>query len=125
MRSWKDIKADKQALDEAAGRDVDTAREQARARTQAYILGNRLAGLREQAGLSQTALAERMGISQVRISTIERGESIERMEVATIRRYVTALGGRLRVVADFDDHDGTVSIVEIDRGNGDGLAHSS
>ncbi|MBK0867408.1 MULTISPECIES: helix-turn-helix transcriptional regulator [unclassified Saccharopolyspora] len=116
-RSWKDIKADKQAIDEAAGRDVEASRERARARTQSYVLGNRLAGLRERAGLSQSALAERMGISQVRVSAIERGASLEPMEVATIRRYITALGGQMRVVADFDDHDITVSSVEVDRGD--------
>lgn len=116
-RSWQDIKPEKQAIDEAAGRDVGTARESAMARTPAYVLGNRLAGLRERTGLSQSALAERMGVSQVRVSAIERGESVEQMEVATIRRYITALGGRMRVVADFDDHDVTVSSVEVDRGD--------
>ncbi len=34
------------------------------------------------------------------------------MELDTLRRYISALGGRLRVVADFDDHDVTVSAPE-------------
>ena len=41
-----------------------------------------------------------MGVSQARISKIERGD-ISRNEVDTLRAYVTALGGRLEIVADF------------------------
>ncbi|MFI5584513.1 hypothetical protein ACIA5G_05745 [Amycolatopsis sp. NPDC051758] len=36
------------------------------------------------------------------------------MELDTLRRYITALGGRMRVVADFDDHDVTVSAAQRD-----------
>jgi hypothetical protein len=42
-RSWKDVKADKQRLDEASGRDMTEARATARSLTSAYILGHRLA----------------------------------------------------------------------------------
>ncbi|MBB5154049.1 hypothetical protein [Saccharopolyspora phatthalungensis] len=37
------------------------------------------------------------------------------IEVGTVERYVAALGGRLRLVADFDDHDVTFSMNELDR----------
>ncbi|WP_433267832.1 helix-turn-helix domain-containing protein [Actinosynnema sp. CS-041913] len=113
-RSWKDVKADKARRDAAAGRDVAQAREDARNRTHAFILGFRLAQLREERGLSQTQVAGRMGISQPRVSQLERGE-VGQLEVDTLNRYITAVGGRLRVVADFDDHDVTVSASEIDR----------
>lgn len=102
-RSWKDVKADKAALDEAAGRDVAAAREDARTRTQAYVLGFRLARLRQEVGLSQVEIAGRMGISQPRVSQLESGD-VGQMEVDTLSRYVMALGGRLQLVADFADH---------------------
>jgi DNA-binding XRE family transcriptional regulator len=115
-RTWKEVKADKTAADREAGRDVEAARTAAREATQAYVLGFRLAQLREDAGISQTELARRMGVSQPRISQLEQGDPGQ-MELDTLRRYITALGGRMRVVADFDDHDVTVSAAE--RGSAD------
>ena len=50
-----------------------------------------------------------MGVTPGRVSQIERGE------VATIdalARYVSALGGRLDLVANFDDHTLTVTTTE-------------
>ncbi|HWM02721.1 MAG TPA: XRE family transcriptional regulator [Actinophytocola sp.] len=110
-RSWKDVKADKTRHDEAAGRDVDAARADARTRTQAYVLGFRLSQLRHDVGLSQVEIASRMGVSQPRVSQLESGD-LGQLEVDTLSRYVLALGGRLRLVADFDDHDVDVSVSE-------------
>ncbi|MGW1679569.1 hypothetical protein [Saccharopolyspora sp. NPDC002376] len=36
-QSWKDVKKDKESLDRAHGRDVDSARQQERDLTEAYI----------------------------------------------------------------------------------------
>lgn len=113
-RSWKAVKADKERGDRAAGRDVAALRAEARALTNAYILGDRLARLREQVGLTQDVVAARMGISQSRVSQLERGD-LNQMEVDTLRRYIAALGGQLKIVADFEDHDVTVSRSEVDR----------
>lgn len=113
-RSWKDVKKDKEARDRARGRDVEAARTNARNITQAYILGDRLAQLREEAGISQSEIAARMHVSQPRISKLEQGD-LAQVEVGTIRRYVAALGGRLKLVADFEDHDVTVSTSQLDR----------
>lgn len=113
-RAWKNIKKDKETQDRARGRDIEAAREQARTLTQAYILGDRLAQLREQADLNQTELAHRMHVSQARVSTIERGD-LDQLAVSTIRRYVNALGGQLKIVADFQDHDVTVSTSQIEQ----------
>ncbi|MFI6455552.1 hypothetical protein ACIBF6_28800 [Streptosporangium amethystogenes] len=41
-----------------------------------------------------------MGVSQARVSQIESGVI---SEVATLAAYVTALGGQLKIVADFGD----------------------
>lgn len=113
-RSWKDVKAEKARRDEANGRDVDAARVEARIRTQAYVLGFRLAQLRQELKLSQAEVAKRMGISQPRVSQLESGD-VGQMEVDTLSRYVLALGGRLKLVADFVDHDVNVSATEVDR----------
>jgi len=48
-----------------------------------------------------------MGVSQSRVSSIERGE-MSRTELGTLDAYVSAMGGRLRVVAEFED--GTVAL---------------
>ncbi|MEV8438535.1 hypothetical protein AB0425_14250 [Actinosynnema sp. NPDC051121] len=53
-RSWKDVKADKARRDAAAGRDVKLARKDAHNRTQASVLGFRLAQSRGRQGLSQS-----------------------------------------------------------------------
>jgi predicted XRE-type DNA-binding protein len=43
-----------------------------------------------------------MGVSQARVSAIERGK-LDRAELSTLAAYVTALGGKLEIVADFGD----------------------
>jgi Predicted transcriptional regulator with C-terminal CBS domains len=55
-----------------------------------------LRALRKQAGLTQVALAELLGVSQNRISRLERGQA-GRVLLSTLRRYVEALGGELTV----------------------------
>ncbi|HVK25280.1 MAG TPA: helix-turn-helix domain-containing protein [Actinokineospora sp.] len=108
------MKAAKAEHDDSSGRDVDAARAEARTRTRAYVLGLRLAQLRKDAGISQGEIAERMGVSQARVSQLENGE-IGQMEIDTLSRYINALGGTLKLVADFEDHGITVTAPEIDR----------
>ncbi|QWF80080.1 XRE family transcriptional regulator [Amycolatopsis sp. CA-230715] len=114
MADWKDVKARKREIDQEADRDLQAARSEASARTHAYVLGYRLSELRERVGLSQTQVAERMGVKQPRVSAIEKGDPAQ-MEVETLQRYIAALGGRLRVVAGFGDHEEIVSISAVDR----------
>ena len=45
-----------------------------------------------------------MGVTQPRVSAIERGE-LDTVTLSTLRAYVHALGGKLRVVADFGDQE--------------------
>jgi len=119
-RSWQEVKAEKAQRDAANGRDMDAAGADARTRTHAYVLGFRLAQLRQEMGLSQSTVAQRMGISQPRVSQLETGD-VGQMEVDTLSRYVMALGGRLKLVADFEDHNVTVSASEVDRSSVDEL----
>lgn len=68
----------------------------------AEVRAHRLADVRQQHGLTQTDVANRLHITQTAVSKIERGD-LARSELSTIRRYVEALGGKLEVVADFGD----------------------
>ncbi|CAN5845692.1 hypothetical protein BH23ACT10_BH23ACT10_35200 [soil metagenome] len=71
--------------------------------------GYRLAEERKRRGLTQAQLAEVMRVSPGRVSQIERGEV---STLDAIVRYVEALGGRLDVVANFDDHTLTVTTTD-------------
>jgi predicted transcriptional regulator len=62
----------------------------------------RLYELRLALGRSQTDLAEEIGVSQSAVSQVESGTDIK---LSTLRNYVEGLGGRLEVVAIFDDVD--------------------
>jgi transcriptional regulator with XRE-family HTH domain len=76
-------------------------------REKAAILAvNKLARLREQAGLSQTDVARALGMTQARVSKIERAEELQ---LSTLQRYIEALGGRLEVRAMFPEETVEVS----------------
>ncbi|MBB1259877.1 XRE family transcriptional regulator [Streptomyces alkaliterrae] len=106
---WDELKRQVYERREAAGLPMRTAEEkrQAMARLDATIRAYRLAEIRREQALTQRGVAETMGVSAPRVSALEHGE-IDRTEVATLRSYVEALGGRLRVVADFGDTEYTV-----------------
>lgn len=76
----------------------ETAVAEAHQRNQAYIDAHRLAERRTSLGLTQTDVAERMGVTKSRVSQIERGEV---STVDVIARYVQALGGHLQISAVF------------------------
>ncbi len=59
-----------------------------------------LTRLREERGLTQQGLAERLGVRQSTISGIERRNDIQ---FSTLRRFIEALGGSLEVLAMFPD----------------------
>ncbi len=62
----------------------------------------RLRELREASSLTQVELASRLHVSQNRVSRLEQGD-IERAQVDTLRKYVEALGGTLRVEVEYGD----------------------
>jgi len=96
FHDWDDVRAELLAtVGEAA---VAHAGEELRGRISAY----NLAEARKRRRLSQREVARAMGVTPGRISQIEHGE-VGVAEVDTIARYVEALGGRLRLVADFGD----------------------
>ena len=56
--------------------------------------------LREALGLTQDEMADRLEIGQDTVSRFERREDVR---LSTLRSYVEALGGELRVTATFPD----------------------
>jgi hypothetical protein len=62
--------------------------------------------------LSQVEVAKRLNIQQARVSRMERQSD---MKVSSLAKYIEALGGRLRLVASFDEGD-----VELSADNGRG-----
>jgi transcriptional regulator with XRE-family HTH domain len=66
------------------------------------IRAYRLRELREASELTQVELAERLQVSQNRVSRIERGD-IEHTQIDTLRKYVEAVGGQLRVEVELGD----------------------
>ena len=56
----------------------------------------RLCELREEAGLTQAQLAERIGVDQRQVSKIENGD-LDSTKVGTIRGYLEAVGGEMAI----------------------------
>jgi predicted XRE-type DNA-binding protein len=76
----------------------------ARAEGAAYEFGFQLKEVRRRSGLSQAQVAEKLGVSQNRVSQIERGQ-IEKTQIGTLMSYIEALGGLLTVSARHDAAD--------------------
>jgi DNA-binding XRE family transcriptional regulator len=60
---------------------------------------NALAQLRRRKEISQEELAAALGVSQARVSSIERADE---PQIATMRRFIEALGGELIVQVRID-----------------------
>lgn len=68
----------------------------------AEVRARRLADVRRRQNATQVEVAAAMGVSQARVSRIEKGQ-LEKSEVETLAAYVKALGGKLKIIADFGD----------------------
>lgn len=62
-----------------------------------------LRALREGAGKTQVEVRDASRIDQADISRLEGRESLDEYQVSTLRRYISALGGHLELVAAFGD----------------------
>lgn len=70
------------------------------------ILETGLQLLREEMQVSQTKLAELMGVSQPAITQIEqRGNDVK---LATLKRYIEAMGGKLSLTVELPEGVGRV-----------------
>jgi DNA-binding XRE family transcriptional regulator len=97
VRRWRDTDHLDRAIESAGGREVFDS---AIGRMLDEARGWRLGDMRRRRGLTQEQVAERMGVSTARVSQIESGD-VSTQEVLT--RYIAALGGTLKLIADFGD----------------------
>ncbi|WP_326562273.1 XRE family transcriptional regulator [Micromonospora sp. NBC_01796] len=102
--SWDEAKRRAEEIRRAAGHPIRTDAERAagQQRLDDEIHAYRLAEVRRNRALTQREVAEVMGVSGPRVSDVERGK-LDTVSVSVLRAYVEALGGRLRVTAEFDD----------------------
>lgn len=98
-RNWREVRAEAVAQGRVDPALADAARKVMRDAVQAH----RLAEIRKEHGHARQAdVAAMIGVSQARVSKLESGD-LSRTELGTLQSYVAALGGHLRIVADFGE----------------------
>ena len=95
--SWTDLK-DELEFTESEHEEIRIGAQRLIAEARAY----RLAEVRRRQHTTQVEIAKAMGVTQARVSRIEKGQ-LSRSEVDTLAAYVQALGGKLKIIADFGD----------------------
>jgi DNA-binding transcriptional regulator YiaG len=78
------------------------AQARAAARAEAMLLEMRLQELRKSRKMTQVEVARAMSVEQAAVSKLERRDD---MYLSTLRDYIRALGGELKLVASFPDAD--------------------
>jgi len=86
-----------------AERDVEPVRVLGRGLRAARGVHLTLRALRDAVGKTQVDIAKQSQIDQADISRLETRSNFEDCQVATLRRYVEAVGGSLELVAQFGD----------------------
>ena len=87
-------------IDEFVYPDDRAAVEEPRQKRALQVRAEYLTEMRKKAGMTQAEVAEVMGVSQQR----SRRSKVARLrELATLADYIRALGGELKVIADFGD----------------------
>lgn len=71
-------------------------------RAQAMLIEMALQDLRQKRHLTQQQLADRLNLQQAAVSKME-GQSD--MRIGTLQRIITAMGGKLKLVAQFPDEE--------------------
>lgn len=77
-------------------------RERIEERAQAMLLAMALQELRQKRHLTQQQLAERLNLQQAAVSKMENQLD---MHVSTLQRMIVAMGGKLKLVAEFPDEE--------------------
>jgi transcriptional regulator with XRE-family HTH domain len=77
-------------------------RERVEERAQAMLLEMALQDLRQKRHLTQQQLAERLNLQQAAVSKMENQSD---MHVSTLQRMIAAMGGTLKLVAQFPDEE--------------------
>ena len=97
MKNWDEVTAKRRSKPGYAER---VAEEKRKALLEIHTY--HLAELRHIAEFTQHELALRMGTDQSRVSRVENESD---MKLSTLKAYVEALGGQIRVVAELPDQD--------------------
>jgi len=95
-RPWEQVRS------ELGLKAADVARHRTRLEADADADACRLAEIRKHRRVTQQDLAETLGVSQSRVSQIER-QSIDDTVVSTLAAYVEALGASILILADFGE----------------------
>ncbi len=103
-RPWREVHADAVARARQEPEILDYGRKGAGHNGVLGLVRARyLAEVRKLCGYArQSDVAALMGVSRPRVSKLESGD-VSRTELGTLQSYVAALGGNLRVVADFGE----------------------
>lgn len=101
---WEEVKRRAEQARMAAGLPVrsEADRAEGQRRIDDEVHAYKLAELRRSRALTQREVADAMGVSGPRVSDVERGR-LDVVSISVLRSYVEALGGRLKVIAEFDD----------------------
>jgi len=102
--TWDEAKRRADEARRSAGHHIRDDAERAAGQRQLddEIRAFRLAEVRRNRALTQREVADAMGVSSPRVSDVERGH-LDTVSISVLRAYVEALGGRLKVTAEFDD----------------------
>ncbi|MFD6389241.1 helix-turn-helix domain-containing protein [Nocardia sp. NPDC060259] len=103
---WKDVKTRARQQDPRSSAERAAGSRKADERHESYLRGHQLAEIRKAMGITQVALADTLGVTQARVSKIERGEI---SGIDAIRSYVAALGGSVDVVVRLGDRTWNVA----------------
>jgi predicted XRE-type DNA-binding protein len=108
--TWDEAKRRAEATRLAAGHPIRTEADRAAGQRHLddEIRAWHLADVRRNRSLTQREVADAMGVSGPRVSDVERGK-LDVVSIAVLRAYVEALGGRLKVTAEFDDSNYVVT----------------
>jgi predicted XRE-type DNA-binding protein len=102
-RKWEDVQKEAAEIRKEQGREfTDEMRAAIRRQMLDEIHAYQLAEVRRRQSRTQREVAAAMGVAAPRVSAIEHGD-MNKVEVATLRSYVEALGGKLWIIADFGD----------------------
>ncbi len=91
MKKWKEVRDERLSSDQKQRVDE---------RVREELVSMSLQQLRKARHLTQTELASHLDISQPELSRLENSHN---PLLSTIRRYASALGGKLKVIVEFDD----------------------
>lgn len=105
VKRWRDTGHLERAVETAGSQDAFDA---AMGGMLAEARGWRLAEMRKRRGMTQEQVANRMGVSVARVSQIENGD-VSTQDV--LNRFVQALGGTLKLIADFGDEQLKVACI--------------